>query len=63
MTNNSYLFVNFIVLLIPTERRNEDEKNIKLNEIFFRAIALKNIMKSCILIEKSYLFFLINYSF
>lgn len=57
MTNNSYLFVNFIVLLIPTERRNEDEKNIKLNEIFFRAITLKNIMKSCILIEKSYLFF------
>lgn len=57
MTNNSYLFVNFIVLLIPTERRNKDEKNIKLNEIFFRAITLKNIMKSCILIEKSYLFF------
>lgn len=57
MTNNSYLLVNFIVLLIPTERRNEDEKNIKLNEIFFRAITLKNIMKSCILIEKSYLFF------
>lgn len=57
MMNNSYLFVNFIVLLIPTERRNEDEKNIKLNEIFFRAITLKNIMKSCILIEKSYLFF------
>lgn len=57
MTNNSYLLVNFIVLLIPTERRNKDEKNIKLNEIFFRAITLKNIMKSCILIEKSYLFF------
>lgn len=57
MTNNSYLFVNFIVLLILTERRNKDEKNIKLNEIFFRAITLKNIMKSCILIEKSYLFF------
>lgn len=35
MTNNSYLFVNFLVLLIPTERRNEDEKNIKLNEFFF----------------------------
>lgn len=41
MTNNSYLLVNFIVLLIPTERRNEDEKNIKLNEIFFRVIILK----------------------
>lgn len=57
MNNSYFLIVNFIILLIPTERRNEDEKNIKLNEIFFRAIALKNIMKSCILIEKSYLFF------
>lgn len=63
MNNSYFLVVNFIILLIPTERRNEDEKNIKLNEIFFRAITLKNIMKSCILIEKSYLFFLINYSF
>lgn len=41
MMNNSYLFVNFIVLLILTERRNKDEKNIKLNEIFFRVITLK----------------------
>lgn len=57
MNNSYFLVVNFIILLIPTERRNKDEKNIKLNEIFFRAIALKNIMKSCILIEKSYLFF------
>lgn len=41
MNNSYFLIVNFI---IPTERRNEDEKNIKLNEIFFRAITLKNIM-------------------
>lgn len=41
MNNSYFLIVNFIILLIPTERRNEDEKNIKLNEIFFRVITLK----------------------